>query len=518
MTKPSNNCSETCLAKIRSLEHLASILNKLREKGTKIVLCHGVFDLVHPGHIRHLAAARNEGDILVVTITPDRFVNKGPGRPVFNEMLRAESLASLQTVDYVAVNQWPTAVDTIRLLKPDVYVKGSDYRNPGDDLTGKITDEEAAVVSGGGRIHFTDDITFSSSKLLNNFLSVYPPETDEYLREFRQNYSAEQIIGMLETLKDMTVMVVGEIILDEYVYGDTLGKSAKEPILALKYLSKEINAGGTAAIANHVSEFCKEVRLVTYLGANNSCEDFVRNSLKDNVKPLFISKPDSPTIVKRRFVEKYLVTKLLEVYEMNDSLLSGESESRFLSILHSNLPDCDAVIVADYGHGLIGRPAIESLCDKSRFLALNTQINAANHGFHTISRYPRANYVCVHEGEIRLDQRRRSGDLKPLVKSVSAKMGNPSVMITRGKAGNMIFRPTEGFYESPALAFDVVDRVGAGDSVLAVSSLCEAKRFPGELTGFVSNLVGAQSCRIVGNRSSIEKIQTYKAIESLMKR
>lgn len=517
MTEPSNSCPETCLVKIRSLESLALTLKKVRETGMKTVLCHGVFDLVHPGHIRHLSAAKKEGDILVVTITPDRFVNKGPGRPVFKEMLRAESLASLQVVDYVAVNQWPTAVDTIRLLKPDVYVKGSDYRNHADDLTGKIRDEEAAVISVGGRIHFTDDITFSSSKLLNSFLSVYPTETDEYLRDFRQKYSADMIIGQLETFKDMTVMVVGEIILDEYIYGDTLGKSAKEPILALKYLSQEINAGGTAAIANHLSEFCREVRLVTYLGVDNPHEEFVRISLKKNVKPLFIYKPDSPTIVKRRFVEKYLVSKLLEVYEMNDTLLSGESEHQFLQILRSNLPDCDTVITADYGHGLIGRPAIQCLCDSSRFLALNTQINAANHGFHTISRYPKANYVCVHEGEIRLDQRRRSGSLEPLVEHLSERMSNASVMVTRGKTGTLLYRPGHGFCQSPALALNVVDRVGAGDSVLAISSLCESKDFSTEVTGFVSNLVGAQACSIVGNRTSIDRVQIYKAVEAILK-
>jgi rfaE bifunctional protein nucleotidyltransferase chain/domain len=110
--------------KIRPLVELAKTITNLKAEGKCIVQCHGVFDLVHPGHIRLLEAAKQEGDVLVVTVTPDKYVNKGPGRPVFNQRLRAETLAALQCVDFVAINEWPTAIETIRLLKPDVYVKG----------------------------------------------------------------------------------------------------------------------------------------------------------------------------------------------------------------------------------------------------------------------------------------------------------------------------------------------------------------------------------------------------------
>ncbi len=119
---------EKIYRKIMSLEELKHTIAAHKKNRKKIVHCHGVFDLIHPGHIRHLAAAKKEGDILVVTVTADPFVRKGPGRPVFNEHLRAETLATMSLVDYVAVNHAPTAVNCIRLLKPDVYVKGQDYR------------------------------------------------------------------------------------------------------------------------------------------------------------------------------------------------------------------------------------------------------------------------------------------------------------------------------------------------------------------------------------------------------
>ncbi|MEK7722559.1 MAG: adenylyltransferase/cytidyltransferase family protein, partial [Elusimicrobiota bacterium] len=170
--------------KIRTIEEVARIVERLKRKGKVIVHCHGVYDLMHPGHIRHLEAARRQGDVLVVTITPDRYVNKGPGRPVFNGHLRAESIAALSCVDYAAINCWPTAVEAINLLKPGVYVKGSDYAAPEQDITGGIVHEREAVENHGGRLHFTDEITFSSTELLNKFFSVFPEQTKEFLEKF----------------------------------------------------------------------------------------------------------------------------------------------------------------------------------------------------------------------------------------------------------------------------------------------------------------------------------------------
>src|SRR5881394_1341031 len=133
---------ETTDKKIKRIEELASELAGLRAHGKKVVHCHGVFDLLHIGHIKHLEAARKLGDVLVVTITPDRFVNKGPHRPAFPERLRAEALASLACVDFVGINEWPTAVETIQLIKPNLYVKGVVHESGKRDHTDAIRHEE----------------------------------------------------------------------------------------------------------------------------------------------------------------------------------------------------------------------------------------------------------------------------------------------------------------------------------------------------------------------------------------
>ena len=157
--------------KILDFEDLSKKIESLKSDGKKIVHCHGCFDLMHPGHIKHFQAAKKMGDILVVTITPDKYVDKGTGRPVFNETLRAESIAALECVDYVSINKWPTAKDTLRLLKPDIYVKGQEFEKL-EDKTGKIQQEYAVVKEIGAEIKFTHEIVFSSTQLLNKFFEI----------------------------------------------------------------------------------------------------------------------------------------------------------------------------------------------------------------------------------------------------------------------------------------------------------------------------------------------------------
>ena len=154
--------------KILQLQELAERLEELKSLGKKIVHCHGCFDLMHPGHIKHFQTAKNMGDILIVTLTPDKFVDKGSDRPVFSQNLRAESIAALECVGYVAVNKWPTAEETLRFLKPDYYVKGQEFENL-EDKTGKIQKEYEVVEEIGSEIRFTNEIVFSSTELLNKY-------------------------------------------------------------------------------------------------------------------------------------------------------------------------------------------------------------------------------------------------------------------------------------------------------------------------------------------------------------
>ncbi len=332
----------------------------------------------------------------------------------------------------------------------------------------------------------------------------------------RARYQAEQVRGFVEQLRPLRVLAIGETILDEYVYCDALGKSGKEPILAMRYLSREMYAGGILAISNHLAEFCQQVDLLTYLGTTEPREEFVRERLKPNIDPRFVYKPSSPTIVKRRYVESYSLAKLFGVYRIDDEPITGAEEDQLCEELDSLLSEVDVVIVADYGHGLITPRMVDLLIEKSRFLAVNTQINAANIGFHTISKYRRADYVCIQEGELRHDSRSRDGDAKDLVAALAERLSCRSCMTTRGKYGSLLYRRGEGFFECPAFAVRIVDRIGAGDALLALTSLCEARGLPAEVTGLLGNLAGAEAVATVGNKASVDRQRMLGRVDRLL--
>ena len=495
---------------------LAKRVEELRAGGRRVVLAHGVFDLLHVGHIRHLREAREQGDILVVTLTEDAHVNKGPNRPAFTEALRAEALAALECVDAVAINRTPNAIDAIVAVRPDVYVKGPDYKEFAKDISGGISREEEAVRTGGGRLHITEDVTFSSSALINRFLPAYPAHVEEYLSRFRMKYSARDVIGVLERLAQLRVAVVGEAILDEYVYVDQMGKSAKDPVLAMRYNKTEMYAGGSLAVANHLASFVGGVELITYLGANDDRERFVRSNLRPGVRASFVYKADSPTIVKRRYIESVLRSKHFEIYHINDEPLNGVDEDEFCALLTARAVGSDAILCADFGHGLVTPRAKQLLADSNTYLAVNTQINAANIRFHAISSYPRADYICINEGELRLDARNRHGLISDMIGPLNAKLGCSKFLVTRGSQGVSYFE-NEAEFESPSFATSVIDRTGSGDAVLALTSMCVRVDAPPEIVAFIANVIGAQKVQIMGNASSVERVATFKFIEALLK-
>jgi len=503
--------------KIKTLDELAAVIQALKKKGKTVVHCHGVFDLLHPGHIRHFEAAKREGDILIVTVTADEDVDKGPGRPVFNQRLRMESIASLQCVDYVATNEWPTAVETIQKLKPDIYVKGSDYADRENDLTGQIYKEEAAIKSVGGRIHFTDEPVFSSTKLLNLHFDVYPEEASRFLAEFRGKYSAEDIIKRLNDLSQMKVLVIGDTIIDQYCYCHTLGKSLKDNIITTRYLREETFAGGVLAAANHVAGFCQDVHLVTCLGTQNSYEEFIRTHLKPNIKPKFFYRDDAPTVVKRRFVEPDFLSKMFEISYLDDHELPQPLNQEVYDYLRTNANGYDLVLVTDFGHGFIGRTITELLGERAEFLAVCSQTNSANAGFNLITKYPRADYVCLDEAEIRLACHDKFGRLEDLITRIAKELSCRHVAVTRGRHGSLTYAADDGFFEIPALSDEVIDRVGAGDAFLSVTSPCVANGNPMNIVGFIGNAVGALKVRIVCNRASVEPVPLFKFISALLK-
>ena len=281
------------MKKIISIEALAKTISKLKARGKKIVLCHGVFDLLHIGHINHFKEAKKLGDILVVTVTQDKFVNKGPNRPIFLLNTRMESIAALKDIDYVAPNMFSNVIQLIKMLKPNIYCKGKDYKSYNLDVTNQIKKEALAIKSVGGRIIHTVTKLFSSSKIINQTNLNLTNEQKSFINKIKKNKNFNndsKILSIMNSFSDLKVLVIGETIIDEYVYCEALGKSSKEAILVVRDISKERYLGGTAAIARNLSSFCKKITLFTNIGQKNNEKKFIKNNLEKNIKTIFLKK------------------------------------------------------------------------------------------------------------------------------------------------------------------------------------------------------------------------------------
>jgi len=503
--------------KIQNLENLEILFSELKSEGKKIVHCHGVFDLIHVGHIKHFKEAKTFGDILVVSITPDEFVHKGPGRPAFSTSLRLEALSELESVDYVVANNWPTAEEIIKIIQPNVYCKGPDYKNHSDDITGKISDEENAVKSIGGKIIYTNDITFSSSSLLNKFGNIYSKKQELFIRNIGDKDSFEMIQKKVEDISKLNVLVIGETIIDQYVFCEALGKSGKEPVLVLRDLETQEYLGGSLAIARHLSSFCKNVSVLSFLGKDNEYKSFIENNIEENIILNFLNKSNSPTIVKRRFVDNIDRKKVLGVYSINDDMLNESEEAKFIQSFDKLSKEHDLVIVSDYGHGVITPKIADHISNSDKFVSLNAQVNAANIGTHNIRKYHNVNCLIINESELRHELRQRDGNVEEMGVTLKDMISSKYIAVTQGKNGVFLIKSNNNPERCPGFAAQVIDKIGSGDALLALLSVCLYSNLDEKLSLFIGSLAAAQSVETVGNSVPVSKSKLLKTISHLLK-
>lgn len=508
--------------KVIRLEEIEALLDGPRAEGRKIVLCHGVFDLLHVGHSRHLKQAKRHGDVLVVSITADEHVNKGPDRPAFTAELRAEMLAGLAAVDFVTIVHDASAKPSIRAVRPNFYVKGSEYAQAEKDVTRKIIAERELVETQGGRVVYTDDITFSSSNLLNTYFSSTSEGTRQFLANARDSGVEARLMGLFEKIRGMKVLVVGECIIDRYIYVEPMGKAAKENIIAALQREQEVFAGGAVAISNHLATICPNVELITMIGdpsEGETYEEFVREQLDNTVRPIFVHKSESPTVEKIRFVEPTYVRKLFEVYRMNDSPLNGTDQERFHGMLRDRLAEVDVVVVSDFGHGLFQPPTIALLQAASCFLAVNVQTNAGNIGYNVLTKYSHGNLVCVDAMEARLASGEKHTDLSHLLETRLPQLIDcPHIIITHGSAGCYALRRDQGeAVHVPAFTSSVIDTVGAGDAFFVVAAVVAAAGGDTVTAAFAGNVAGALAANIVGHRRYLTLAEIQRYITTLLK-
>jgi len=501
--------------KIISFNKLSNIKDSHPDEN--IVHCHGVFDLIHIGHVRHFQSAKKFGSILVVTITDDPYVNKGPNRPYNTAADRAIILASLVEVDYVAINPNPTAIMPINTLKPDYYVKGPDYRDKTSDITGGIIEEENAVKKYGGELVFTDDETDSSTAILNKFFLQYTDEQTETIEKVSSVATTSEIIDYIEKLSSLKILVVGEPIIDTYVFTQPLGLGSKSPIVSSKVLYRENYAGGTLAIANHMSALGCSVGLMIPHGNEPIFEKLLSKSLDDSIDLLPFEFNNWPTPRKTRFVSEFQAQKIFEINEISNDLWVENDPSNFLSELSNQVSRYDMFLCADFGHGVFTKSVINRFKKLKIFKAVNVQTNSANQGFNLFIKHDSYDYLCIDKRELRLGMHDRKSDVASLIEAgISDNKLSAPVSITLGAGGSLYVDAEGDFHQSPIFFKNALDTTGAGDAYLTLTSLLVKLKAPGPVVTFLGNCFAGLKTRIIGNKKPVSKTDLIKTVIAIL--
>ncbi len=504
--------------KILKSEQISTKIKSIKKTSKKIVLCHGVFDLLHIGHIRHLREAKKMGDILIVSVTSDNFVNKGPSRPMFKDDLRLEAIAALKFVDFVTLSNKSSAVDIIKKIKPNYYCKGSEYSNRQDDVTKKIFEEEKIVKKFGGKMIFTNEVTFSSSNILNKVSDILSEKQKKVIKRIKEKNNKKSIINNLKDFQKLKILVIGETIIDQYSFCDPLNKSGKDPMLVLKHNKTEEYLGGAIAIAKHLENFSKKITLLTMLGEKMEYQNKIKKEISKTTKIEIINKKNSNTIIKKRYLDEITNNKLLGVYEINDDNLNLSDEKKLQRKLKSIVPKYDLVIVSDYGHGFISTKSAKLISKLSKYLALNAQINSSNVGYHTLKNYRNTDCLIINEKEIRHELRNRTGKVEILMKNLSKLQNISNLIVTQGTEGSILYNNKHNrFHYCDAFSKTAIDKIGAGDTMLSVIGLCLKNKIDLDLSLLLSSLAAAQSVKTMGNKKSLDKISLIKSLEHLLK-
>lgn len=488
---------------------IKKLKSELRNK--KFTLVHGVFDVIHIGHKKHFDIASELNDILVVSITSDKFVKKGPNRPLFTEQQRAEMVSSFENVDYVFINNDETPINLIQEIKPNTYCKGQDYKNINNDITGNIKKEINAVKKNGGKIHFTSEIQFSSSKIINQNLNNNKILTEIKKKSLNIEDFKNQINVFLSKAKKLKVAVIGEVILDEYIHSINLKQPSKENIHAVEKVGKELFLGGSYAIAKNIVEFCKKVDLITAINIDNEIKNKITKDKNLNIRIFNLDKK-FPAVKKSRYLNQNF-RKLFESYSYNIEKKKFHFNKKISKKLSSLLKKYDCVIMSDFGHGFFSNEFYKNVVSNSSFLSLNVQTNAGNRGFNLATKYKKADYLLLDLPELQLATSDNESSVEVLSEKLLREISLKYVVVTKGKKGIFVRnnRKKKNFSLS-AFETQPLDTMGAGDSVLGISSLLIKLNAPENVIAYLSNLFGALSTSIIGHSNYIRETDIKKSL------
>ena len=500
--------------KIKTLEELKQIVRP-RPRSASVIMCHGAFDIVHPGHIRHLMYAKDKADILIASVTGDDHITKANFRPFVPDTLRAMSLAAMEMVDFVLIDRNATPLENLRTLQPDYFAKGYEYSSSG--VNPKTREEIQVLDTYGGEVIFTPgDIVYSSSALIE----LAPPSiANEKLITLMEaeGIDFQDLYAVLDQFQGIKVHVVGDTIVDSHSYCSMIGGVTKTPTMSVLFQQKTDYAGGAAVVAKHLQAAGAEAEFSTVLG-NDNLKEFVLDDLeKAGVKVQPIIDNTRPTTNKNVIISEG--HRLLKIDTLDNRSISERHVARLKEQISTS--PADAVVFSDFRHGIFNRhtiPELASAIPAGIFRAADSQV-ASRWG--NILEFEDFDLITPNEREARFSLGDQDSVVRPLAFELRQRSRCKTLILKLGDRGIITYRfdsPVDyrAFFAIDSFVDHLVDAVGAGDALLAYSTLAMVATKNEVIASILGCMAAGVECEHDGNwpvkpdavREKIHKVET----------
>jgi len=500
--------------KIKTREQLREAIGA-RPRQKMVIMCHGTFDLVHPGHIRHLIYAKSHADVLVASLTSDAHINKANFRPFVPQDLRAMNLAALECVDYVIIDENPTPIENLKYIQPDFFAKGYEYSAEG--IHPKTREEMEALETFGGQILFTPgDLVQSSSAIIEN---TPPNLAMEKLLALLQSEGLEfgDLRVALDKMRGVKVHVIGDTIVDSYTYCSLIGGTAKTPTFSVKFERQVDFSGGAAVVAKHLRKAGADVVFSTVLG-DDALKDFVLGDLQSaGIECRAIIDSTRPTTQKNAFITNGY--RMLKVDKLDNRPISEKSVKTLKSQLSGQ--KMDAVVFSDFRHGIFNKFTIPQLAAAVPAGTMRVADSQVSNRWGNILEFQDFDLITPNEREARFALGDQDSTIRPLALDLYKKAGCKLLILKLGERGMITYRAPDpnvrSFFTVDALADRVVDPVGAGDALLSYATLSLASTKSNVIASILGALAAAVACEHDGN-NPVDPGNVLKKINALEKR
>jgi cytidyltransferase-like protein len=493
----------------------------MKNKIYEIGLAHGVFDIIHVGHIEHFREAKLNCKKLIVSVTADKFVNKGPNRPAFNIKERVSLLKSIIYIDEVIISNHETAIKSINKIKPDIYFKGFDYNKINKKSKNNLNKEIKELKKVGGKFLITKSKLKSSSKVLNNNFDFLKDSTKKFLKNINKKNLIKKLTGTIfrSEQKNYSLLITGEPILDYYTTVNLQGKSQKSGVVSAAKIKTNKYGGGSILVANLLSELIDKFSYL--VNGNVKTLKLLKGYLtKPNKLNLITTRDDNinQLLIKERFIDIYSKARLFQLNQNQKFFNLQGNNQKFQKTFLEKIKKFKNVIIFDFGYGYIDDNFSNLIKKNNNNFYINCQTNSSNYGFNLFSKYKKAEILCVDEAEFRLTVKNKDENIDKLILQNKKILVNYKIFIvTCGALGCYVFYNNTIEY-IPTVFETTLDTTGCGDIFFSFFIyLYMQKKFSLKEIAFLSHIVAGLHGLSEGNKNVFNKNNFLQTTQTILK-